>query len=159
MRLVEANSFEDALALCATCKSYTGAPSSQLMDIDVKNIHEKFGTVLYQKGDFDGAVVHYIAADSDITDVFALFPDLVPPNIMHALFPERNGSGSSLSGMAPSTSGHQRMTGTILHRAAAAVVQYCEKMRPKVHTYLYTSLKYCVELTMYVWMSWGVLDI
>ena len=91
MRLVEAGSFEDALSICATCKSYPGTPSSQLLDIDVKNIHEKYGSLLFQKGDFDGAVVQYISANSDIIDVLGLFPDLIPQQLMTTLSLDRRG--------------------------------------------------------------------
>ncbi len=32
-------------------------------------------------GDFDGAVDHYLAAESNLMDVFSLFPDLIPPTV------------------------------------------------------------------------------
>ena len=100
MRLVDSLAFEDALSICSTCKTYTGVPSStQLMDIDVGNIHERYASVLFQKGDFDGAVVHYIAANSDIIDVFSLFPDFVPPNLLSILFPDRDTSSTSVWGV------------------------------------------------------------
>jgi hypothetical protein len=131
MRLVESGSFESALSLCNSLRPVGGAPNAQLADIDVESIREKYGSVLYQKGDFDGAVVQYLAANSDMLSVFSLFPDIAPQQLFASLYPNRVGLGNSLEG-SPIPGGGGRLQGQILHRAAAAVVQYCEKKRAKV---------------------------
>ena len=137
-RLVEKGDLEEALSICHANKGN----SSLFEEIDLPSIHEKFGSVLYQKGDFDGAVDNYLAAGSDIIDVFSLFPDLIPPTVA-SLVPSMSKKGDSsnvtqaklnimgVSVPAPSSSG-QRLSGAILHRAASAIVNYCEKKRPQV---------------------------
>lgn len=130
-RLVDSGNFDDALTLSSSCISYGGQIAAQLADIDIRNIHERYGSVLYQKGDFDGAVVNYISAESDIVDVLTLFPEFVPQTLLTAMFPQRNGSLSPLLNSIGATS-TAKLQGAILHRAAAAVVQYCEKKREKV---------------------------
>ena len=121
------------MALCNTCQSYGTQTSVQLADIDVRSIHEKYGTVLYQKGDFDGAVVNYISAESDIVDVLSLYPELIPQSLFTSLYPQRGYPPVSpllnISGVVNSV----KLQGAILNRAAAAVVQYCEKKREKVN--------------------------
>jgi hypothetical protein len=138
MRLVELGNFEDALTLCSSCLSYGGNIAAQLAEVDIRTIHERYGTVLYQKGDFEGAIVNYISAESDVVDVFTLFLEFVPQTLLNVLFPQKgNGVLSPLMKGASSNSsstggGQTRLQGAILHRAAAAVVQYCEKKREKV---------------------------
>ena len=133
-RLVEKGELEDALSICHVNKGNT----SLFEEIDLSSIHEKFGSVLYQKGDFDGAVDNYLAADSDIMDVFALFPDLIPPTVaclVPALSKKADSRGKQiiLGVTVPGQgSNHHRLTGAILHRAASAIVNYCEKKRPQV---------------------------
>lgn len=133
-RLVDSGNFEDALALTTSCLSYGGPTSAQLVDIDIRNIHERYGSVLYQKGDFDGAVVNYLSAESDIVDVLILFPEFVPQTLLNAMFPQKgNGVLSPLLNSIGVTT-TAKLQGAILHRAAAAVVQYCEKRREKVRS-------------------------
>jgi hypothetical protein len=133
MRLVESGNFEDAIALATSCLSYGGQTSAQLADIDIRSIHERYGSVLYQKGDFDGAVVNYLSAESDLVDVLTLFPEFVPQTLLSAMFPQKgNGALSPLLNSIGVTA-TAKLQGAILHRAAAAVVQYCEKKREKVN--------------------------
>jgi hypothetical protein len=141
-RLVELGNFEDALTLCSSCLSYGGTTAAQLSEVNIRTIHERYGTVLYQKGDFEGAIVNYLSAESDVVDVFTLFQEFIPQTLLNVLFPLKgngmisplltNGTGTGTGTGAGSNVTPTRLQGAILHRAAAAVVQYCEKKREKV---------------------------
>jgi hypothetical protein len=118
LTLVETGLYEEAINLCSLCPN-----SSQLRDIDIPRIHEKFAFSLFQKGDFEGAISHYILANTELLSVIAKFPDLVPVSL-HSWVGLTNsnsnkGKTSSLDGM-------------ILHRAAAALVHFCEQYRSNV---------------------------
>jgi hypothetical protein len=112
--LVEAGLFEEAINLCSLSPNV-----GQLADIDIHRIHEKFAVSLFQKGDFEGAITHYIAAETNVTNVIIQFPDLIPTQLHTALGISSKSKGSKLSGM-------------ILHRAAAAMVQFCEHHRDSI---------------------------
>lgn len=103
-----------------------------MADIDVRSIHEKYGTVLYQKGDFDGAIVNYLSAESDIVDVLSLFPEFIPQSLFTLLYPQRANSPTSPLLNLVGVINPVKLQGVILHRAATAIVQYCEKKRDKV---------------------------
>lgn len=132
---MESGNFEEALALCGSCPPETDA---RMMDVDVSSIHERYGTVLYQKGDFDGAITNYLIAKTDIILVFMLFPDLVPQSVLQQYISScgvtytsllaSNGS-STVSQNAPSSS--SKLSTIILHRAASALVNFCEQLRQK----------------------------
>jgi hypothetical protein len=114
--LVGIGACEDALSLCKLSPH-----PIHLKDVDVAAIHEKFAMMLFQKGDFEGAVSNYIAANTNPLIVLPLFPDLIPTALRAALGPKGNGSGEG-----------SKLSREILLRAASAVVQYCEHYRPKV---------------------------
>ena len=78
--------------------------------------------MLYSKGDFDGAVTNYLAADADLLSVLGLFPEFVPVSLVQHLYGRDH--------LGPS--GNSERSGVILYRAAAALVHYCERMRMKV---------------------------
>ena len=110
--LVEAGLFEEAINLCSLSPNVG-------QDIDIHRIHEKFAVSLFQKGDFEGAITHYIAAQTNVVNVIIQFPDLIPTQLHSALGITSKSKNSKLSGM-------------ILHRAAAAMVQFCEHHRESI---------------------------
>jgi hypothetical protein len=134
---VEAGQFEEALNICALCKS-----ASLGRDVDVELIHEKYALSLFQKGDFDGCVQHYIAGKSNVVAVLMLFPDLVPV-VLQTTFSNvsRQGQsrttssrgGAAMGSGTPSAWGPMnRLSGVVLSRAAVALVAFCEHHRPLV---------------------------
>ena len=112
--LVEAGLFEEAINLCTLSPNV-----GQLTDIDICRIHEKFALSLFQKGDFEGAISHYISAGTNVVSVISQFTDLIPPQLHSSL------------GISKSKS--SKLSGMILHRAAAAMVQFCEYHRESIH--------------------------
>jgi hypothetical protein len=75
--LVESGSFEEALNLCTLSPVL-----STSQGIKVKQIQEKYALSLFLRGDFDGAVTHFIAAGSEPSSVLLLFSDpLVPSSL------------------------------------------------------------------------------
>lgn len=109
--LVETGLFEEAINLCSLSPNVS-------QDIDIHRIHEKFAVSLFQKGDFEGAITHYISAETNVVNVIIQFPDLIPTQL-HTTLGISSKSKTKLSGM-------------ILHRAAAAMVQFCEHHRESI---------------------------
>lgn len=117
----------------------------------MRQIHEKFAFSLHQKGDFEGAVTHYIAAGSHPANVIAMFADLIPQALVQALT-----SAPPSSAMAAANAGAAlqiqstavnlglacvgaplgplpRLSGVILNRAASALATFCEHHRAAVN--------------------------
>jgi hypothetical protein len=129
--MVDAGLYEDALNVCALCRQ----PDVQLKDLDVSRIHEKLGNLLYplmkcpfyirahaafslfQKGDFEESIASYVLAKTNPSQVIMLFPDFVP---------------NALLGSKQSAAKKGKLTGTVLNRAASAIVKFCEYHRPHV---------------------------
>ena len=137
---MDGGQFEDALNICALSRS-----SASVRDVNVELIHEKYALSLFQKGDFDGCVSHYIAGKSNVVAVLMLFPDLVPvvlqtvyASITRAVRAQSTGSvrgaGSGIG--TPSGWGQMnKLTGLVMNRAAAALASYCEYHRAGVCSY------------------------
>lgn len=124
LTLVESSLYEEAINLCSLCPN-----SSQLRDIDIPRIHEKFAFSLFQKGEFEGAISHYILANTELLSVIAKFPDLVPVSL-HSWVGINNSTSNTNKGKTGNTS--SSLEGMILHRAASALVHFCEHHRPNV---------------------------
>lgn len=120
---MEASLYEDALNICALCNQ-----TAQLRDLDVGRIHEKFAYSLFLKGDFDEAINNYIVAKANPVQVLLLFPDFIPL----ALQGSERGRVAGTKGSSGSGQVTGKFTGSILLRAAAAVVRYCEHHRAHV---------------------------
>lgn len=116
-RLVESGLYEEAINLSTLCRD-----NISLRDIDIPKIHEKFANSLLLKGDYEGAVTNFIAASTNPITVLAQFPDLIPISL------------HSWAGIVPGGKSLQasKLTGMILHRAAAALVQFCEHHRSQI---------------------------
>jgi hypothetical protein len=113
--------YEDALNLCRL----SPYPTIQLRSIDTARIHERLAQSLFQKGDFEEASSHWIEARTPPDLVLSLFPDFVPLALIAPTF----GNKSSTTASKPVT---PKLTGTVLYRAAAAVVRFCEFHRTMV---------------------------
>jgi MinD-like ATPase involved in chromosome partitioning or flagellar assembly len=139
MTLLDAYRFEDAINLCALCLA-----NPQIRDIDVAGVHEKYALSLFQKGDFDMAIQHYIKAKATPQKVLILFPDLVPVVFYGYLGISSQsistGTRAGSSGTSVSTSA--RMTGVVLTRAAAAMVNYCHYYRMVIKSKVEVAEKY-----------------
>lgn len=116
----------------------------------VRQIHEKFAFSLHQKGDFEGAVTHYIAAGSHPASVIAMFADLIPQALVTSLTAAP--PSSAMAAATATTALHihptavnlglacvgaplgplPRLSGVILNRAASALVTFCEHHRSSV---------------------------
>jgi hypothetical protein len=155
---VEAGQFEESLNICALCKS-----PALGRDVDVELIHEKYALSLFQKGDFEGSMQHYIAGKSNPVAVLMLYPDLVPVVLQTAYAHlGRLGKPSNAGGVGPSSSsssggrgagaaflgsgtpsswGPQRnLSPLVLNRAASALAAFCEHHRPMVKDSISCSL-------------------
>jgi hypothetical protein len=92
--------------------------------ISVAEIHKKYAYNILQRGDYDGAISHFLLADTKFRDVLALFPEFVPKNFSKYEIYLQDSSGFANGGggkqSAPSRG------------AASALAMYCEKVRPSV---------------------------
>ena len=135
---MSANAFEEALSLCSLCATIKADESSdvdQQWHVDeaaVKSIHQRYAFSLHQKGDFEGAVIQYIAGGSSPATVMAMFPELIPHSLLTALQPSGLGPNLGLSSVAPPPAAMPRLSGMILNRAASALVSFCDHHRPAV---------------------------
>ena len=141
--------FDDALSLCTLCGEQTETSVSSKADagdrsgdmVSLKDIHEQYAFSLHQKGDFEGAITQYIAAETPPASVIALFPELIPNSIVVALnsvpsvsmTAEGNPATLGLSTVSPPPSMLQRLSGMILQRAASALLTFCEHYRNDVN--------------------------
>jgi hypothetical protein len=89
------------------------------------------------KGDFDGAIQNYLLGKTDIIPVFMLFPEIVPALLLQQYLTNCSQSYNSL--LTNSTT-QTKLSGIILHRAASALVHYCESWRSKVVIFLYSNI-------------------
>ena len=115
--MVETGLFQDALNLCTLCHQ----PAVQLKDIDIGRIHEKFAFSIFQKGDFDEAINNYIISKTHPVQVLNLFPDFVPLSLQTMDRSRVKGNEKTM-----------KLIGNVLHRAASAVVKFCEFHRAHV---------------------------
>ncbi|CAM9493888.1 unnamed protein product, partial [Scytosiphon promiscuus] len=125
--LAEAGSYEDALSLCAMCKDM-----SVLGSVNVLSIHERYAYDLFSWGDYEGAVGHFLVAETPVDHVLSLFPSLAPPEFVppggSLQGPANTNRGSASSpGEAP-----RQLTGVSRSRAASAVMTFLERHRGEV---------------------------
>ncbi len=139
--LVDAGQFEDTLNICALCKS-----SAALRDVDVEMIHERYALSLFQKGDFDGCISHYIAGKSNVVAVLMLFPDLVPVALQSSYGSVTRSTRQQSASTSRSSAGigtpsgwgpMNRLNGVVMNRAAVALAAFCEYHRASVGLVLY----------------------
>ena len=109
-------------------------------------IRRRYASSLISKADFESAIVQHLTAETPVLEVLELFPDLWLPglrsillanstsNIITTATTTRVGGGS---GGSINQGGHTSLTGTLLHRAASALVTFCEHHRTKVQFYGY----------------------
>eukprot|EP00903_Cladosiphon_okamuranus_P017098 g15754.t1 len=120
--LAEAGSYEDALSLCAMCKDM-----SVLGSVNVLSIHERYAYDLFSWGDYEGAVGHFLVAETPVDHVLSLFPSLAPPEFVPPggiLQGPNTPNKGSTSGETP-----RQLTGVSRSRAASAVMRFLEKHR------------------------------
>lgn len=137
--LEERGQYEHALSLCALLSD---SDPEVLAYISVPSIHEKNARSIYNKGDFDGAIAHFLLAETPFMSVLGLFPDIVPQQLQQkyglcapaaapvAAAATADGGGNSSS--SSSSRRAQKLPKEIVARAALALVQYCERLRPAV---------------------------
>ncbi len=118
--MVAAGLYEEALNICTLCRQ-----PSQLKDTDVGKVHEKYAHSLFLKGDFDESISNYITAKTNPVQVLLLFPDFIPLTLQSS---DRKTKGSNTIGVEKQS----KLVGNVLHRAASAVVKFCEHHRPHV---------------------------
>lgn len=139
------NAYEDALSLCSLSEKSLSQDTVQAKgggteSVSLKQIHEQYAFDLHQKGDFEGAITQYIAAETPPASVIALFPELIPHSLIAAL----NSAPSAMAAAAsnPAALGFagitappqplQKLSGMILQRAASALLSFCEHYRTDV---------------------------
>lgn len=165
--LVDDGSYEDALALCDAWEiqqdqriqmssAGAGGPSSASSTgffaspgasyhhqpiVDVAAIEERYAYALYSRGDFEGAVQHWLAADTSPVNVAALFPALCPPGLVQSnnLLARGGASAENDEDASPEKKEALRhppqLRQASLSRAAAAVTRYLEETRNRLlHT-------------------------
>ncbi|CAM9189087.1 unnamed protein product [Chrysoparadoxa australica] len=123
-RLVEAGSFEEALALCSMCRSCGN--EALLQDIDVESIHHKYGHEMLGWGDAEGAVGQFLLANTPLEDVVQLFAQLIPQELLSSGMIKPSSEVSELGVSARVARGQS------ISRAAAALVKFLEARRPAV---------------------------
>ena len=116
--------YEDALALCTLCSADTSFDREALNYVSVADIHRKYAYNIYQRGDYDGAINHFLMAETKFKDVLALFPELFPKNFskFEVYLQDTSGYGNSTKGSG----------GQTISRAPSAVAAYCEKIRSNI---------------------------
>lgn len=55
---------------------------SVLGSVNVLTIHERYAYELFSWGDYEGAVGHFLTAETPIEHVLSLFPSLAPPEFV-----------------------------------------------------------------------------
>ena len=65
---------------------------SVLGSVNVLSIHERYAYDLFSWGDYEGAVGHFLTAETPVDHVLSLFPSLAPPEFVPP--------GASLEGKA-----------------------------------------------------------
>lgn len=145
---MQQNSFEEALSLCVLSgeqdKRTNDGQTTKIGgadDIIIQQIHEQYAFSLHQKGDFEGAVTQYIAAETSVASVIMLFPELIPNSLLTVLnsvptcsvltsdYPAAIGYGGVMSPTKPTP----KLSGMILQRAASALLTFCEHHRAEVN--------------------------
>lgn len=109
--LITNGMFEEAINLCQLC------PFADKREIDLIQLHESSANTLMIRGDFPKAIDHFIQANTQFLSVAKQFPDFIPLS-MHVMF-----------GITQT----KKLTGNVLHRAAAAVVTFCQFHRLKLN--------------------------
>ncbi|CBJ28092.1 conserved unknown protein [Ectocarpus siliculosus] len=124
--LAESGSYEDALSLCAMCKDM-----SVLGSVNVLSIHERYAYDLFSWGDYEGAVGHFLVAETPVDHVLSLFPSLAPPEFVP---PGGSLQGPNTPKKGPTSSGEppRQLTGVSRSRAASAVMTFLERHRPAI---------------------------
>ncbi|CAM9318128.1 unnamed protein product, partial [Laminaria digitata] len=128
--LAEAGSYEDALSLCAMCKDM-----SVLGSVNVLSIHERYAYDLFSWGDYEGAVGHFLTAETPVDHVLSLFPSLAPPEFVP---PGGSLEGTGSTNRSPNrgstthTEAPRQLTGVSRSRAASAVMRFLERHRGAV---------------------------
>lgn len=118
----------------------TANKAGEADDISMKQIHEQYAFSLHQKGDFEGAISQYIAAETSPARVIALFPDLIPNSLIVALnsahptaaIAAANPATLGLSSVILPSEPLQKLSGLILQRAASAMLSFCEHYRADI---------------------------
>lgn len=130
--LVDEGSYEDALALCAACRitQRGGAYFSREEAVDVAAIEERYAYALYSRGDFEGAVHHWLAADAAPANVAALFPALCPPGLQ-AMLASRGEDEDASPEKREALRHPPQLRQASLSRAAAAVTRFLEVARER----------------------------
>lgn len=55
---------------------------SVLGSVNVLSIHERYAYDLFSWGDYEGAVGHFLVAETPVDHVLSLFPSLAPPEFV-----------------------------------------------------------------------------
>ena len=116
--------YEEALSLCSICTSESSFDQDAITYVSVPDIHKKYAYSIYQRGDYDGAITHFLLAETKFKEVLALFPELFPKNFSKFDVYLQDTSGFGNGRASSSAQG--------IHRAASAVALFCEKVRPTV---------------------------
>lgn len=122
--LVDNSVYEEALSLSSLCTADGSADVEVLNYISVTDIHKRYAYNIFQRGDYDGAISHFLLAETKFRDVLSLFPEFIPKNFAKYEIYLRDtsgfGGGSGSRQSSPSRG------------AASALALYCEKIRPSV---------------------------
>ena len=129
--LVGSGLFQEALDIYAVCRSPKLDAELASCDLYATEIHSQFAQALHTQGDFEGSVKNFISARTKAADVIALFPDFISATL-YAAFSSCTGEIT----LPPRTTSNTRLSGTVLHRAAAALALFCEYHRPRLRAYI-----------------------
>ena len=127
-KLVDQENFEDAISVC-TAGSSNAPTKAQLIGVDVASIRQKFANALYTRGDFEGSLEQHLIADSSPLDVLKYYSTFIPYSLKTSML--NDGLDINTSTGDEAEVNPKKLSGSILARAAAAVVDFCQKHRNK----------------------------
>lgn len=134
--------YEQALNLCVICKVHssrgrTGPSSSTsgsfLVGVDTRRLHELLAQSLWRQGDFDRASTHFLKARTPLLRLLRLCPEVVPDSLSPLV--EALAQSEGAAAVPPSLGSGppaKPLVGVQLHRAASAIVTFCNARRPTV---------------------------
>lgn len=144
--LVEKGLYEEALRVHQLSRQ-----PNLLREVDISKIHEKYALSLFQRGEFEDAAVHFIAAASHPMEVLQLFPDFVPAPLQSPVSGRLQGLMTQVRAASTDTSKSTAKTATNSQsRAATALAKFCNHHRRHVSNSMLLPLVLIVLSTLFV---------
>lgn len=125
--LVDKGLYEEALRIHQLSRQ-----PNMLKEVDINKIHEKFALSLFQRGEFEESIVHFISAGSSAIDVLLLFPDFVPAPLQQSTSSKFQSILTQTRSMSGDGGKGVKLNANTQSRAAAALAKFCNHHRRRV---------------------------